>query len=71
MDQFCSGRAPIYMYSSFYRPLNLAFTLNVGGITRNNQVTTALGTGSLEHAVGFLCPYDFENAVDTDSEKSD
>ena len=44
---FCSGRVPILVHPSFYRSLKMRFPLDVGGITRDDRVTTELGTGSL------------------------
>ena len=35
------------------------FPLDVGGLSRDGQVTTELGTGSLRQAVGILNPEDF------------
>ena len=65
---FCSGRVPILVHPSLYRSLKLRFPIDVGGITRDNRVTTELGTGSLRQAVGILTPKDFRPVVDTDSE---
>ena len=58
---FCSGR----VHPSLYRSLKLRFPIDVGGITRDNRVTTELGTGSLRQAVGILTPKDFRPVVDT------
>ena len=63
---FCSGRVPILVHASLYRSLKLRFPIDVGGITRDNQVTTELGTGSLRQAVGILTPKDFRPVVDTE-----
>ena len=63
---FCSGRVPFLVHPSLYRSLKLRFPINVGGITRDNRVTTELGTGSLRQAVGILTPKDFRPVVDTE-----
>ena len=63
---FCSGRVPILVHPSLYRSLKLRFPIDVGGITRDNRVTTELGTGSLRQAVGILTPKDFRPIVDTE-----
>ena len=61
---YCSGRVPILVHPSLYRALKLKFPIDVGGITRDNRVTTELGTGSLRQAVGILTPKDFRPVVD-------
>ena len=61
---FCSRRVPIFVHPSFYRSLKMRFPLDVGGITRDDRVTTELGTGSLRQAVGILTPKDFRPVVD-------
>ena len=63
---FCSGRVPILVHPSLYRSLKLRFPIDVGRITRDNRVTTELGTGSLRQAVGILTPKDFRPVVDTE-----
>ena len=63
---FCSCRVPILVHPSLYRSLKLRFARDVGGITRDNRVTTELGTGSLRQAVGILTPKDFRPVVDTE-----
>ena len=63
---FCSGRVPILVHPSLYRSLKLRFPIDVGGITRDNWVTTELGTGSLCQAVGIFTPKDFRPVVDTE-----
>ena len=63
---FCSGRVPILVHPSFYRSLKFRFPIDVGGITRDNRVTTELGTGSLRQAVGILTPKDFRSVVDSE-----
>ena len=63
---FCSGRAPILVHPSFYRSLRLRYPVDVGGITRDDRVSTELGTGSLRQAVGILTPKDFRPVVDTE-----
>ena len=60
---YCSGRVPILVHPSLYRSLKLRFPLDVGGITRDNQVTSELGTGSLRQAVGILTSKDFQPIV--------
>ena len=40
--------------------------MDVGGITRDDRVSTELGTGSLRQAVGILTPKDFRPVVDTE-----
>ena len=61
---FCSGRVPILVHPSFYRSLKMQSPLDVEGITRDDRVTTELGTGSLRQAVGILTPKDFRPIVD-------
>ena len=61
---YCAGRVPILVHPSLYRALKLKFPIDVGGITRDNRVTTELGTGSLRQAVGILTPKDFRPVVD-------
>ena len=63
---FCSGRVPILIHPSFYRSLKVWFLLDVGGVSRDGQVNTELGTGSLRQAVGILNPEDFRPIVDTE-----
>ena len=63
---YCSGRVPILVHPSLYRSLKLQFPIDVGGITRDNRVTTELGTDSLRQAVGILTPKDFQPVVDTE-----
>ena len=60
---YCSGRVPVLVHPSLYRSLKLQFPIDVGGITRDNRVTTELGTGSLRQAVGILTPKDFRPIV--------
>ena len=59
----CAGRVLIYVHPSFYNSLKLRYSLDVGGISRDGQVTTELGTGSLGRAVGILTPEDFRPVV--------
>ena len=63
---FCSGRVPILVHPSFYRSLKLRYPMDVGGITRDDRVSSELGTGSLRQAVGILTPKDFRPIVDTE-----
>ena len=63
MLPFCSGRVPILVHPSFYRSLKLRYPMDVGGITRNDRVSTELGTGSLRQAVGIPTPKDFRPVV--------
>ena len=63
---YCSGRVPILVHPSLYRSPKLRFPIDVGGITRDSQFTTELGTGSLRQAVGILTPKDFRPVVDTE-----
>ena len=64
---FCLGRVPILVfYPSLYKSQKLRFPIDVSGITRDNRVTTELGTGSLRQAVGILTPKDFRPIVDTE-----
>ena len=60
---FCSGRVPILVHPSFYRSLKLRYPMDVGGISRDDRVSTELGTGSLRQAVGILTPKDFRPIV--------
>ena len=64
MLHFCSGRVQILVHPSFYRYLKLRYPMDVGGITRDDRVSTELGTGSLRQAVGILNPKDFRPVVD-------
>ena len=66
MLPFCAGRVPILVHPSFYRSLKLRYPMDVGGITRDDRVSTELGTGSLRQAVGILTPKDFRPVVDTE-----
>ena len=66
MLPFCSGRVPILVHPSFYRSLKLRYPMDVGGITRDDRVSTELGTGSLRQAVGIFTPKDFRPIVDTE-----
>ena len=66
MLPFCSGRVPILVHPSFYRSLKLRYPMDVEGITRDDRVSTELGTGSLRPAVGILTPGDFRPIVDTE-----
>ena len=63
---FCSDRVPILVNPSLYNSLKLRFPIDVGGITRDNRVTTELSTGSLRQAIGILTPKDFRPVVDTE-----
>ena len=65
MNQFCAGRVPVYVHPSLYWSIKLACPLDVGGMSHDDQVTTELGTGSLEQAVGILKPKDLQSVVDT------
>ena len=40
--------------------------MDVGGITRDDRVSTELGTGSLRQAVGILTPKDFQPVVNSE-----
>ena len=66
MLPFCAGRVPILVHPSFYRSLKLRYPMDVGGITRDDRVSTELGTGSLRQTVGILTPKDFRPVVDTE-----
>ena len=66
MLPFCAGRVPILVHPSFYRSLKLRYPVDVGGITRDDRVSTELGTGSLRQAVGILTPKDFQPVVDNE-----
>ena len=66
MLPFCSGRVPILVHPSFYRSLKLQYHIDVGGITRDDRVSTEIGTGSLRQVVGILTPEDFPPVVDTE-----
>ena len=57
---FCAGKVPILVHSSFHRSLKVRFPLDDG------RVNTELGTGSLRQAVGILTPEDFRPIVDTE-----
>ena len=62
----CAGRVAILVHPSFYRSLKLRYPMDVGGITRDDRVSTELGTGSLRQAVGILTPKDFRPVVDSE-----
>ena len=66
MLPFCSGRVPILVHTSFYRSLKLRYPMDIGGITRDDRVSTELGTGYLHQAVGIITPKDFRPVVDTE-----
>ena len=66
MLPFCSSRVPILVHPSFYRSLKLRYPMDVEGITRDDRVSTELGTGSLRQAVGILTPKDFRPVVDSE-----
>ena len=59
----CTERVPRLVYPSLYRSQKLWFPLDVGGITRDDRVTTELGTGSLHQAVGILTPKDIRSVI--------
>ena len=42
------------------------FPMDVGGVSRDDWVTTELGTGFLRQAVGILTPDDFQTIMDTE-----
>ena len=52
----CTDRVPIYVDPSFYRSPKLRFPKDVGGISRDGQVTNELSSGILRLAVGILTP---------------
>ena len=56
----------IYVHLCFYRSLKLRYPLDVGGISKDGQVTNELGSGSLRQAVAILTPDDLRPAVDTE-----
>ena len=66
MLPYCAGRVPILVHPFFYRSLKLRYPMDVGGITRDDRVSTELGTGSLRQAVGILTPKDFRSVVDSE-----
>ena len=66
MLHYCVGRVPILVHPSFYRSLKLWYPMDVGGITRDNRVSTELGAGSLRQVVGILTPKDFRPVVDSE-----
>ena len=66
MLPYCAGRVPILVHPSFYRSLKLRYPMDVGGITRDDRVSTELGTESLRQAVGILTPKDFRPVVDSE-----
>ena len=61
-----TGRVPIYVHPSYYRSLKLRYPLDVGGIPRDDRVTSELGTGSLRQAVSILTSEDFRPVVDSE-----
>ena len=68
MCNFCSGRIPVYVHPSFYGALKVRLPINVGGLSRDGQVTTTISTGSLVYAVGILTPDEFKTLVNTELE---
>ena len=66
MLPFCAGRVPILVHPSYYRSLKFRYPVDVGGITRDDRVSTELGTGSLRQAVGILTPKNSWPVVDTE-----
>ena len=66
---FCVGQVPVYIHPSFYRALKLKYSLNVGGVSRDDRVTTELGTGSMRHAVGVHTLENFRAVADSESGK--
>ena len=58
------GTVPIYVHPSFYSSLKVRYPMDFGGVSRDGQVTTELGTGSLRHTVDILTPEDFWTIVD-------
>ena len=66
MLPYCVGRVPILVHPSFYWSLKLWYPMDVGGITRDNRVSTELGTGSLRQAIGILTPKNFQPVVDSE-----
>ena len=40
--------------------------MDVGRVSRDDRVTTELGTGSLRQAIGILTPEDFQTIVNTE-----
>ena len=66
MLPFCSGRVLILVHPSFYRSLKLRYPMDVGGITRDDRVSTELCIGSQRQAVGILTPKDFRPVVNTE-----
>ena len=63
---FCSGRVPIYVHPSLNWSLKFRFPLDIGGLSRDDCVTTELDTGFLQLAIGILSTKDFETVVDTE-----
>ena len=68
MAYYCLGRVLICVYFSLYRAIKSQFPLDVGGLSRDGQVTTYLGTETLAHAVSILTPEDFKTIVATELE---
>ena len=66
MSTKCTGRVPVYVHPSFYRPLKLRYPLDVGRISRDGRVTSELGTSSLHQVIGILTPEDFRPVVDSE-----
>ena len=69
MLSYYSIRVLIYAHCSFYRTLNLKFPMDVVGLSRDDRVTTEIGTGSLGHAVVILTREDFKILVDIELAK--
>ena len=62
----CTSRVPIYVHPCLCRSLKLWYPIDVGGISRDGQVTNELGTSSRSQAVGIFTPEDFYPVVDTE-----
>ena len=66
MATLLCGQGPDFGSPIILRSLKLRYPMDVGGITRDDRVSTELGTGSLRQAVGILTPKDFRPVVDTE-----
>ena len=63
MNQFCTGRIPVYVHSSLYSSIKLACPLDVDGVSRNGRLTTvvtrSLGIDGLPYEIYLRLSYIF------------
>lgn len=59
LNQFCSRRPPLFVYSSLYRALKLTFLFQIGGLSLDDTIKSEIGYGSIRQAVDVLTPAAF------------